>query len=270
MLKSRTKMGAMRRGSVMMEFIIVFPIYLILFAATFILGDMLIHSNRLAFGDMMEVFVGDLAVRGKAMEAANARDFYRRYVLHYSKDHDQISNFLPGGSETFQADAGGSWTECAASTFGIYYRPTIGGVLGQLLAAEALIGGTPDRADKVRSAIDDWRDGKFAVMKSKGGNILFGNISGQDVFRPDNDLRSHCFYVLKRNRNSIYAEGKWRWLTSGLLKNNRWLTEVLDDGWHTGDTLKQRYTNSGNDAGCSNIEGYARYNVFENLNRRPE
>ena len=35
------------RGSVMMEFIIVFPIYLVLFAAIMALGDMLVHSIRL-------------------------------------------------------------------------------------------------------------------------------------------------------------------------------------------------------------------------------
>ena len=41
------KANGHRRGSVLMEFIIVFPIYLILFAGTVSIGDMLIHSNRL-------------------------------------------------------------------------------------------------------------------------------------------------------------------------------------------------------------------------------
>lgn len=264
MMKLRTEMGAMRRGSVMMEFIIVFPIYLILFAATFILGDMLIHSNRLACGDVVNAYVRDLSSWGEAASAKSMYDFYKSNVLHYEKNSGPIEELVPRADEFF-ADNDGSWAGCKASTFAIRYKPTIGGGLGQLLAVESLVGGMPHHEGEDRSAIDDWRDGSAAGMKSKGGNILF-----QEVFGDENDMKSHCFYVLTRTPGGGYINGKWqrtgpwRWLTSGLLKNDRWLNEVLNDGWHNGATIQKMYTNSGSDEG-SNIAGYERYDTFVNL-----
>lgn len=253
------ELAAMRRGSVMMEFIIVFPIYLVLFATTFILGDMLIHSNRLAFGDVANAFVGNLAGSLHVDRSQGVLDYYRDNVLHVSEGNDQISKTLDLTRRRFFADENGSWSECSASTFGIGYKPSVGGALGQLLAVEALLGGTPHRADSARSAVDDWRDGGYAAMKSRGGNVLF-----RDVFGAENDAKSQSFYVLKRNRDGHYEEGNWRWMTSGLLVGDRWRDEVLADGWHTGKTVTNMKTNPGRDTG-RNIGGYARYDKFRDV-----
>ena len=45
-----------RRGSVLMEFIIVFPIYLVLMGGVFMVGDMLVKATRLASADRVLAF----------------------------------------------------------------------------------------------------------------------------------------------------------------------------------------------------------------------
>ena len=54
------------RGSVLMEFIIVFPIYLVLFGGVFMIGDMLVKATRLASADRVLAFdiEGDANARG--------------------------------------------------------------------------------------------------------------------------------------------------------------------------------------------------------------
>ncbi len=52
------------RGSVLMEFIIVFPIYLVLFGGVFMIGDMLIKTTRLASADRTRAFDVAATVRG--------------------------------------------------------------------------------------------------------------------------------------------------------------------------------------------------------------
>lgn len=54
------------RGSVLMEFIIVFPIYLVLFGGVFMVGDMLVKATRLASADRVLAFdiEGDANARG--------------------------------------------------------------------------------------------------------------------------------------------------------------------------------------------------------------
>ncbi len=243
-----------------MEFIIVFPIYLALFASTLVIGDMLIHSNRLAFGDVVNAFnqdagnMMDVAWNGfsdlvwpaaEIDENRNSQD-----SLHRT---DDVMKAGSAGRIGYYADENGSWVVCAASRIVNGYRPPAGGALGQLLSAEILLGGSSSQA------LDDWRSSESrSLMRSKGGNILF-----ESVFGKDNDLKSHSFYVLKRNRSGgHYDEGKWRWMTSELLVNNRWHDKVLDDGWHKDATIKSRYTNDENDVG-RRISPYDRYDDFE-------
>lgn len=65
------------RGSVLMEFIIVFPIYLVLFGGVFMVGDMLVKATRLASADRVLAFdiegTGDagwkFAVNGEAVKS---------------------------------------------------------------------------------------------------------------------------------------------------------------------------------------------------------
>ena len=52
------------RGSVLVEFIIVFPIYLVLFGGVFMIGDMLIKTTRLASADRTRAFDVAATVRG--------------------------------------------------------------------------------------------------------------------------------------------------------------------------------------------------------------
>lgn len=255
MLKGKARSGAMRRGTVMMEFIIVFPIYLVLFAATFILGDMLIHSNRLLCGDVVAAFVGDFASRGNHQAASNLDNFFKKNVLKISSGGNQINPVDYRLDQYTATKDNGAWAMCAASTCSIGYRPPPCGVLGQLLSAEILLGG----ASSDSSALDDWRSGGYKAMRSKGGSLLFSS-----VFGTNNDRDSHRFYVLKRNRSGSHPDtGNWRWMTSGLLNNGYWATKVMDDGWHTGESIKARNTNPGTDQDVQNYApGYKRYDPF--------
>lgn len=59
-----------RRGSVLMEFIIVFPIYLVLFGGVFMIGDMVIKTARLASAERTRAF--DIAADDRANSNADA------------------------------------------------------------------------------------------------------------------------------------------------------------------------------------------------------
>ncbi len=59
-----------RRGSVLMEFLIVFPIYLVLFGGVFMIGDIAIKSTRLAAADRTRALDMEATSQGNHMISA--------------------------------------------------------------------------------------------------------------------------------------------------------------------------------------------------------
>ena len=82
-----------RRGSVLMEFLIVFPIYLVLFGGVFMIGDMLIKTSRLASADRtraLDVAAGDGA-NSNASSGWNAINNTKYFFLPNSIPEDTLS-----------------------------------------------------------------------------------------------------------------------------------------------------------------------------------
>lgn len=106
----------MRRGSILMEFIVVFPIYLILFAGLFMLGDMLLRPLWLAEADRVAAHdVGEVDWSGGAPLTLNWNVLYAKTVSKESEtdgmmntDQDNVSS----SSYTHYADPSfeGPWS----------------------------------------------------------------------------------------------------------------------------------------------------------------
>ncbi len=92
------------RGSVLMEFIIVFPIYLVLFGGVFMIGDMAIKTTRLASADRTRAFdvaatpqtgqdpndsLGWRQIKDKLFPATSIRedDVQSEWYRHYGNSH---------------------------------------------------------------------------------------------------------------------------------------------------------------------------------------
>lgn len=238
-----------RKGSVMMEFIVVFPIYLVLFGAVFAIGDMLIHSNRLASGDRVNAFNVD-------GWAAGAWSFFTASVFDTAQEvddrrqaQDWLERLQDGWTGRIYADATGPWTVCAGSCIRDRYRLPAGGTLGQLLSADRFFNTSLTGPADLRSRnqmLQDWEQDRPVYLRSKGGNLI--NLS---------DSRSYSFYVLKRR-----VGASWRDYTSGLLPNERWRTEVANEAWHDAASIAAGRSSCSPMDNISNLEDYHRYPQF--------
>lgn len=244
-----------------MEFIIVFPIYLVLFAATFILGDMLIHSNRLAFGDRVNAFDVDASgAAGAAWNYFTTSCFgFGREVddnRHGQDDHDASVR------DGIYADRKGTvptgpWTVCAASKVVDKYRPPAGGTLGQLLFGDQFLS-EATHSGRDQGMLATWQDPDGRVpMQSMGMTLLFRDEKGMS------DLTCYRYVTLKRRILAGNRSGPWRDMTSGLLIGERWRTEVAEDAWHDVASVRARNTQKPSDPGTQELRPYQRYRQFE-------
>ena len=236
----------------MMEFIIVFPIYLVLFGSMFAIGDMLIHSNRLASGDRVSAFDVD------GWSSTSAWNFFMGNVFDANREvddqlvrQDSLIRFPQGFPGEIFADSTGPWTVCAASRVENGYRLPAGGTMGQLLYAYRFFNTTLPVGSS-NSMLEDWGKGKRVIMRSKGGNLI-----------EIDDSSAYCYYVLKRRRN-VNERNTWRHYTSGLLANNRWITEVADERWHDEMTIKAKNSGHNDPIGLVELNDYSRYPQFIN------
>lgn len=236
------------RGSVMMEFIIVFPIYLVLFASVMAIGDMLVHSIRLPSAERIAVFdIGEWQ-----------QDQYWNRVL------DTL--FHPNDEFADQADASGSrkqddlsragdlhhvadlsvegpWSVLAGITVRDDYLLPVGGTAGQL-------------------AFCDWYFADVTDGKQAGGD--FGNlISGtarmemrSKVAGAANRTYAYNYYTLKRKRYQVGAGVGLTWrdhnrspgdllVASGLdAGNRRWEDCVKNEKWHKYEEISEAEDNT--------------------------
>lgn len=248
-----------------MEFIIVFPIYLVLFAATFILGDMLIHSNRLTFGDRVNAFDVDASgATGAAWNYFTTSCFGlgREVDDNHQAQDDLHSRDDAGARDGIYADRKGTvptgpWTVCAASRIVDKYRPPAGGSLGQLLFCDQFLSETTHSV-RDQGSLATWRnpDGRVP-MQSTGMTLLFRDEKGMS------DITCYSYATLKRRILGNNRSGPWRNMTSGLLIGERWRTEVAEDAWHDATSIRARNTQNPSDPGIQKLDPYQRYGRFE-------
>ena len=150
-----------KRGSILMEFVLVLPIYIFLFGALFLIGDMGLNAIRISIGD-----------RDIAMDAGDrGGNSTTQFRLQQMRDEQSKVTF---GSRTYRADENfkGAWSWQAAGKSYFAYRlqsyggglvsypylrygdaVSSGGILGTLVGGGAVVfhGKDYSLADKVRS-----------------------------------------------------------------------------------------------------------------------
>lgn len=267
------KTVAQRRGSVLMEFIIVFPIYLILFAGMVMTGDMLVHSNRLVSADRVAAYevdgrVAGYAAKGFASQAAKLAMSWHLIpgeVFHPGEeiaDDGTNQDFISSATTNHYADATGPWSVCALASVHDSYKPLAGGTLGQLLAARMLVGGSG------AVVLDELQSGVDMVSKDTRNGASFYTLKRRDVYYQR---------LIEREGYNEYIRpdsGNWRdrnfvsrlLRTQGRPKTENWRLEVAGEGWHTVDTICGRdILTSCSEANGTRIDDYRRYDEFADL-----
>jgi len=260
---SLMKANGHRRGSVLMEFIIVFPIYLILFAWTVAIGDMLIHSNRLISADRVAVFDVDRH-EGGDVSGTSAWNTMVRMAFHPGveiADDGLNQDTLSQKTEARYADKTGPWSVCALSTTTNSYKILAGGALGQLLAAQMLVGGGGS------NFLDRAAGGLNMVSKDTRNGASFYTLKRRDNYKQRNVRRKWGEYYIDedstnwRDRNFVS-----RLLRRDANKIEYWRSEVANEGWHTADTINGRVT-SCSEASGTRLGDYERYSEFVKLSK---
>lgn len=247
------------RGSVMMEFIIVMPIYLVLFGVTCAVGDILVHSGRLLSADRFSAFFADeknqVAVKdwvmtmfrqpnGNVEMAANGREL----------------NDLTIDSDWHYAEPSAPWSVCAAAKTTDRFYIAAGGGLAQVLAGKHWIETGTGRTDTGDFWADFGRSG-YKTLYSRSG-VQLGTYA-------------RSFYVLKRkkyfdrNGNPVKT---WRDVPeSSLLTRwgtrdggSAWRDEVYDEAWFDAHSIGDNGVKSAKSCPEANAwpYWYDRYGTF--------
>ena len=258
------KANKQRRGSVLMEFIIVFPIYLILFAGTVAIGDMLIHSNRLISADRVAAFDVDGHGQGSVSGTSSAWNTMVQMAFHPGveiADDGLDQDTLSENTNAHYADETGPWSVCALSATTNSYKLLAGGTLGQLLAARMLVGGGgPDILDEFAGSVN-------MVSKDTRNGASFYTLKRRDHYKQRNEKRRGTNkYIDADSRNWRDRDFVSRLLRRDANKTEYWKSEVANEGWHSADTI-----NGGknlalrSEASGRNLGDYKRYSEFVKL-----
>lgn len=242
------------RGSILMEFLLVFPIYLVLWAGVFMVGDMLMHSIRLPSAE--RTFAFELG-GGSASGWRRVLNTLFHPNTEVGDDLSQQDVLTKDAQSAWYADSGveGAWSLRSAVKVRDDYKLLAGGTAGQLLFL-------------------DWY---FAdITKSVRATGDFANlIRGQRVKMYSKDVdgsRPYNYYTLKRGR---YANGiGWRddrRCASDLLCNigygsQVWNRRVANENWHAG-IGDQPSNDGGRPATARANYSYTRYPQFVQWSR---
>ena len=275
------------RGSVLMEFIIVLPIYLVLFGGVFMIGDMGIHATRLASADRAVAF--DLQMEGVKQQSHGWPAIQDRlFHVQASDDHEiEIADDGDTQDSLFREDNGGEsyqyadasvdcpWSLQAAMRIRDNYKLLVGGTAGRLLFATTFI---DDTAPAVDGGSDTSTDTFY--MDLIGGENRVGMYS--------KDMRSsrtytYNYYTLKRTAYKVtHAGGEnrgytWRdnrrYASDLVVKtlNGRpdengtahaWKYQVYDEKWHDGIYPAPDKNKDPENFPRGSREDYTRYSTF--------
>lgn len=252
MLKRDERVCAMRRGSVMMEFIIVFPIYLVLWGATFAIGDMLIHSNRLTSADRIAAFEAAFTASGRVDTLARGNVsgvwnfvtglLFRPLGLTEIADDRTAQDALSyaGTTAVHYAHDNAPWTMCVATTARDDYKLMGGGTLGQLLFADWYLSdatGT-DQAD-ANSPLGDWRAGRRTAMSSKESvaDALGGNRYSYYTLRRRRWTGASWHECAEYDSDGYLGQSTLIRQASALMRDNHWYYDLVNEKWHTDSSV---------------------------------
>lgn len=253
-----------------MEFIIVFPIYLILFAGTVAIGDMMLHSNRLISADRVAAFEVD-GHRGGSVSRLLGWNEVAGMMFHPGveiADDGSNQDTLSKNINPRYADSTGPWSVCALATAQDNYKLLAGGTLGQLLSVPVLLGPAGNNVNNNTLNQLALPGGLTMVSKDTRNVASFYTLKRRDNYRQRNEKR--------HGTNKYIGADSQNWrdrhYVSRLLRTQRgpgtenWWLEVAGENWHTADTIN----GGGNrrletEASGANIPEYKRYGVFVTL-----
>ena len=158
-----------RRGSILMEFVLVLPIYLFLFGALYLLGDMGLNAIRISTGD-----------RDAAMDAGDRTgQSMSQFLTQQMRDERSKARSI---SSTYRTNENfrGSWSwQAAGRTSFAYKLPTYGG--GALSYPYLRYGGSTSGGGLLGTLVG-------------GGTVVFHSKD----YSLGNGVRAYNYYTIKR------------------------------------------------------------------------
>lgn len=207
-------MKNVRKGSVMMELVVVLPIYLVLFGGVFMLGDMLIRSIRLPSAEHTRAF--DL---GRTDGKVPGWDVVEKTLFRPDRevsDNGQATDLLTREKESayyVDREIEGPFSVRTATNVRNDYALLAGGSRGQMAFAYRLFQGRleHDPVDEVEKDVPNlYQPGGRMKMHSKPETKTGG--SPREY--------TYNYYTLKRHRYNWGSEVTWR-------DNRRYAHELL-------------------------------------------
>lgn len=174
----------MRKGSVMMEFLLVVPIYLALLGGTFIVGDMLIRSIKLAHADRLWAMSRDEF--GAETDLALA-DLFPNFVFDYEDKMMSVPNdTLQPFGKTHRADDDFEWAwtlQMAGRVGDDYHHPPW---------SRGLFAFASDTWDDTVKHLEKKVAYKARTMADKMADTV-------RIFAMERNVRLYDYYTLKRS-----------------------------------------------------------------------
>ena len=205
------KRNRFSRGSVLMEFIIVIPIYLVLFGGLFETGDMLLNSLRIPSSERTAAF--DVAQSSDGWTAVRARLFPFPY-------DDGLPASPSSSSYYSDTQVRGPWTLRSATKVRYSYKAPAW-THGWLACTDSFFDNVFGD-DELEGPIDDIIQGEKVAIYSKSWNTKM----------------AYNYYTLKR-RKWKRPNWTWRWrrrppsdLVSPIWYESPWYEEVHGERWH--------------------------------------
>ena len=278
------------RGSVLMEFIIVLPIYIILFGGVFMWGDMAVHSIRLASADRtMAFYIQQEEVQSwKEWDGMSfVKRMFEPHGISEIADGGQAQNNIRVDAKSFWwADEGKKeypWTLRAAVKVRDDYLLPAGGVAARLAFANKFFSSdhhsSNNRGDDASSSFGKWewerthpgerypvsRDGQEGEIGRLFEGTRVRMYAKEERERPPR----YNYYTLNRTRfGNVQTWRDNRRYASDLVAQKRegasvWDSQVFKDPFHetvNDEESGPRHFSSASSYGSVN---YERYNPFK-------
>lgn len=259
------KTNCHNRGSVLMEFIIVFPIYLVLFGGVFMIGDMLVHATRLASAERAVAF--DLQTEGVTGMSPGTESIQDK-LFHIGGEKPEITDTRDAQDSLSRekeskwyadTEVDHPWSLRAAIKMLDKYKLPVGGTAGRLLYATEFLGDVGPLDYSEATSDGDFMD----IMRGNDVNMRSKNKGSSESPR----RYSYNYYTLKKTK---YSNGFLTWrdnrryssdLVAHSEKIHAWRSQVWNEKYH--EVVNDADSNTAKGAIVnSETADYRRYHQF--------
>ena len=219
-------MVEVKKGSILMEFVIVLPIYFLLIGFAFVMGELALHSIQLAGSADRSLALSTAAF--DAFEKAAAPSGDPSATEDYSGDgggKERISEYHTRKIEwSWNESFEGPWSKVVAATVSDDYTLT------PLTRGFVAFWYRDSRRKVEDMGGEDLKDSALDEMIKDSGVVgrLTNGMTGRD--RDQTDVRGFGYYTLVRNRMST-SGGYRSWEAGALVNDDKWRKYVADEGF---------------------------------------